>query len=109
MATYPMAKNWTGAICQPQGKRTLSAMGAMRMTPSHAKPRQPLHISIQDYYELYKKLESDQIIGIPSDKIFPKYSFQKPYKVSMSDREAWNERHPIPTEITWYTDGLQNK
>lgn len=41
-----------------------------------------------------------------SDEMFPKYRFQKQYKVSVLDEEVWTIGPPIQAEIIiWYSDG----
>lgn len=118
-----------GAI---QRQACLSATGAMKTTPTRAIEvllnLPPLPIFIQGearavacrlskgqqpisklhgaaHLKQIEELENDQILGMPSDRMLLKYSFEKNFKVNIHDRDTWKEGPPIQAEIAWYTDG----
>lgn len=55
---------------------------------------------------LHKELESDKIMGMPSNEKLSKYSFLKQNKVTIPDEKAWTGRSAIHAKFT--TPRLQN-
>ncbi|OZI15349.1 hypothetical protein CE195_02190 [Sodalis-like symbiont of Philaenus spumarius] len=53
----------------------------------------------------------DQTLDMISDHMKIKYSFSKPFRVVIPNREEWSEgRRPLPRcELEWYTDGSKTR
>lgn len=114
----------------------LATTGAMRTTPTAAMEvllnLPPLHIFIQkearsiryrllqghapisqqhgsDHLKLYEELRADPLLGMHSDSMIPRYSYEKNFKVQIPGREAWEEGPPVRAELALYTDGSKTE
>jgi hypothetical protein len=56
---------------------------------------------------MFQDMEKEPILQMGSDKMIPKYVYDKPFMIRFRDRSEWKEgfQHDRKGALIWYTDG----
>jgi hypothetical protein len=56
---------------------------------------------------MFRDMEKEPVLQMGSDKVTPKYVYDKPFTIRISDRSEWKEGFQPDRKggLIWYTDG----